>query len=233
MRKAFLVFCALLVCRTVIAHDLWIEKTGDGCILYYGHKHSQHDGTKFMQYSPDVVLNAECFDKDGRPGEVNMTRTHPVRIMGSCAVTYVLTSSGYWTKTPYGTKNVPKNEVQAPIKSWLSYEGVKRIDKWSNELSKPLTNDLELVALNDPLSLQKSDKLRLLVTYMGNPVEGVIVSYDGKPRGQTGKDGRINIRLRHDGFQIIQASYSVPIDSENADFVMHITNLNFEIGSKK
>jgi nickel transport protein len=55
------------------------------------------------------------------------------------------------------------------------------------------------------------------------------VSYDGKPRGTTGRDGRINIRLRHGGFQVIQASLTRPDASGKADEVIHSANLNFEL----
>mgnify|MGYP001814810636 CR=1 FL=1 len=75
-------------------------------------------------------------------------------------------------------------------------------------------------------------KLRLLVAYRKQPAEGVVVTYDGKPRGQTGPDGRINIRVRHAGFQVIQASLSRPDPSGMADEIIRTTNLNLELAEK-
>ena len=39
----------------------------------------------------------------------------------------------------------------------------------------------------------------------------------------------INIRVRHGGFQVIQASFTRSIAAEKADEVIHSTNLNFEL----
>ena len=106
---------------------------------------------------------------------------------------------------------------------------VERFDGWSAALAEPLTGWLEMTPLGDPASLRQGRKLRLRVTFERQPVEGVVVTYDGKPRGLTGRDGGINIRLRHAGFQVIQASLSRPDASGKADEIVHSANLNFEL----
>jgi nickel transport protein len=116
-----------------------------------------------------------------------------------------------------------------PIESWLSHDSVKRIDRWTDALAKPLAKGLELTPIEDPLRLRKGEKLRLRVSFDGKPTQDAIVAYDGRPRGQPGPDGEINIRLRHGGFQVIQATLTRPISSGKADEVIHSTNLNFEI----
>jgi nickel transport protein len=154
---------------------------------------------------------------------------YPYRMQGECAVAHVSISSGYWTKTPYGTQNLPKNQARMPLRSWLSHDSVKRIDHWAGPLARPLAGGLELTPLEDPLSLRKGEKLRLQVTFDGTPVEDAVVAYDGKPRGRPGADGRINIRVRHGGFQVIQATLTRSIASEKADEVIYSTHLNFEL----
>jgi nickel transport protein len=116
-----------------------------------------------------------------------------------------------------------------PVKSWLSHDSVKRIDRWAKPLAKPLAAGLELIPLEDPLRLRKGKKLHLRVTFDGSPVEDADVAYDGRPRGRPGPDGAINIRLRHGGFQAIQASVTRAIASDKADEVIHSTHLNFEL----
>jgi nickel transport protein len=182
-----------------------------------------------MEYEPEWVREASCFDTTGSKLAFESPPAHPYRIPRECAAACVLTSSGYWTKTPYGTQNLPRAEARMPIKSWLSFESVKRIDHWTAELAEPLTAWLEMTPLGDPASLRKGKKLRLRVSFDGQPVEGVVVSYDGKPRGTTGRDGRINIRVRHGGFQVIQASLTLPDASGKADEIIHAANLNFEL----
>lgn len=220
---------AISLAAPAAAHDLWLAKEEGELGLYYGHKYSAHEGAELIEYEPAWVRDALCFDRAGAQIAFEARAAYPYRMRGECAAAYVLTSSGYWTKTPYGTKNVPKTEARMPIKSWLSYESVKRIDRWDAALAKPLAAGLELTPANDPSKLRKGDKLRLRVTFDGEPVEGVVVTYDGKPRGQSGADGRINVRVRHGGFQVIQASLSRPNASDKADEVIHSANLNFEL----
>jgi len=231
MRGSFVVFAISLSLAVghAHAHDLWLEKEDTGLGLYYGHKRSAHEGADFLEYNPEWVQQVLCFDGAGTEIAFEIQRAYPYRMRSGCAVAYVLVSSGYWTKTPYGTQNVPKNEARMPINSWLSYESVKRIDQWTMALAKPLTGGLEMTPVEDPLKLGKGQKLRLGVTFGGQPVKGVIVTYDGKARGQTGADGRINVRLRHGGFQVIQASFNRPDASGKADEVIHAANLNFEL----
>jgi nickel transport protein len=211
------------------AHDLWLEKQDGGLGLHYGHKYSDHGGATFVEYQVGWVREAICFDATGARIPFQSEETYPYRIQGNCAAAHVSISSGYWTQTPYGTQNVAKDEVRMPVKSWLSHDSVKRIDRWSESLARPLAEGLELTPLEDPLRLRKGKKLRLRVTFDGAPVEDADVAYDGKPRGRPGPDGAINIRLRHGGFQVIRASLTRSIASERADEVIHSANLNFEL----
>jgi nickel transport protein len=227
--KILLFAAVMAVAGHAYAHDLWLEKEDGGLGLYYGHKHSHHQGTALVEYEASWVREGLCFDASGKSIPFQAEAVYPYHMRGECAAAIVAISSGYWTKTPYGTQNVPKGEARMPIKSWLSHDSVKRIDRWSEALAKPLAGGLELTPLEDPLTLQKGKKLRLLVTFDGEPVQDAVVAYDGKPRGRPGRDGAINIRVRHGGFQVIQATRTLAVASEKADEVIYSTNLNFEL----
>ncbi len=214
------------------AHDLWLERGSDGVVLYYGHRHSSHEGPDLVEYSPGWLKETVCVDRKGGHVPAAAADTYPVRIAADCAVTYVRLSSGYWTKTPYGTKNVPKTDAEMAIKSWLSFESVKRIDAWSEAVAKPVAQGLEITPQVDPLGLRPGDKLRLLVTLGGRPVSGAVVAYDGSPRGQTGEDGRVNVRIRHGGFQLVEATLKAPDASGKADEIVRTSTLNFELPEK-
>lgn len=228
MKKILLCF-VLLTSAPAAAHDLWMEREEAGLTLYYGHKHAEHAGMELLEYAPQIVIRTDCYTIDGEKSAADVSNRYPVRISTACAVSCILVSTGYWTKTPYGTKNVSKNNTTYPLQSWLSYESVKRIDRWSASLAKPLTQELDIVPLENPLTVKAGEKLRLLVTFDGKPVPRVPVSYRGTPRGVTGEDGKINIRMKESGFQIIQASYSLPLESDEADEIVYTANLNFEI----
>jgi nickel transport protein len=227
--KTLLALIAIAVAGESSAHDLWLEREDRGLALYYGHKYSDHGGSTFVEYPVEWVREALCFDPSGARAPFESERNHPFRMRGECAAAHVAISSGYWTKTPYGTKNLPKDEARMPIESWLSHDSVKRIDRWTDALAKPLAGGLELTPLEDPLRQSEGDKLRLRVTFDGQPARDAVVAYEGKPRGLPGPDGEINIRIRHPGFQVIQATLTLPSASEKSDKVIHSANLNFEI----
>jgi nickel transport protein len=233
MQGLLLVLAIALAAGHARAHDLWLEKENGDLRLYYGHKYSAHGGAAFVEYQVEWVREALCFDATGASVPFQSEETYPYRMRGACAAAHVSISSGYWTKTPYGTQNVAKDEARMPVKSWLSYDSVKRIDHWTESLARPLARGLELTPLEDPLRLRKGEKLRLRVSFDGRPVGDADVAYDGKPRGRPGPDGGINIRLRHGGFQVIQASVTRSIASEKADEVIHSTNLNFELPEER
>lgn len=225
----------LLACAAAAApaHELWIAHEADGYTLYNGHRHGGHDhadptGAQTVAYGQDFVREARCYDADGTVIAEGAGGS-PWRMQGRCAALTLAASSGYWSKTPYGTRNLPKDRVQQVVKSWRSLEWVKRLDAWSPALARPLTPGLEIVPLEDPFALREGDKLRLLVSFQGRPLAGAVVAYDGRPRGRSDAEGHINIRIRHGGLQSVQAGYSRELASPQADEEVHTAVLNFEL----
>ncbi len=223
---------ALLWGGTVSAHDLWIEPEAGGYIVLYGH-HPQvsHEGARQLAYAADTVKSVVCLDPAGARRPAKAGGTSPVRVEGDCAVLYVLTSSGYWTKTPAGTKNVRKTEAAAPLSAWQSFESVKHLNAWGPGAAEPIGVALEIVPLQDPLGLRDGDKLGVRVLADGKPVAGAVVTYDGKTRGETGADGTLNVRVRHGGLQLVQASVRTPHAGPAADEVVHTTALTFALSA--
>jgi hypothetical protein len=54
------------------------------------------------------------------------------------------------------------------------------------------------------------------------------VAYEGNPRGVTGKDGRINVRVRHKGPQLIVAGLETPLGDGKAKRLIRTTVLQLE-----
>ena len=230
-RRLLLGLTLLSLTTTAAAHDLWVEPSGAAYIVRYGH-HPQvsHEGARDIAYAPSIVKSVTCTDAAGNPGTARVGSTAPVEIAGDCAVLYVLTSSGYWSKTPAGTKDLKKTEASSPLGSWQSFESVKHISQWGAGAAKPLGAPLEIVPAANPLTLQDGDKLGLRVLAKGQPVANAMVTYDGKPRGETDADGTMNIRIKHGGLQLIQASTRTPHAGPEADEVVHTTALTFALG---
>lgn len=188
------------------AHDYWLEPEGTGYLLWRGHRHSQHAGEALVPYEPQIVREVLCAGPEGAAHPLAPSKTYPVRIPGPCTAVTVEADSGTWSQTLTGTKNQPPSELVGVLRSWRAIEGVKRLEGWSEGLARPLSAALEISPTADPFRLSEGDKLRLLISFEGRPRAGVTVAYDGEPRGLTGADGRINLRIRHRGTQVITAS---------------------------
>lgn len=227
MKRLFLIF---VLSSIALSHDLWIEREGNSYSLYYGHLHPQAGEEKFIKYKPDDVIKFECYDVKGKLILSRFEKSYPAKLKGiSCATVYALFSSGYWTKSVEGLKNQPKDKVSGAIESWLSYESVKGIYSWTKALSKPLTEDLEIVPSEDPLNLKVGEKLRFFVFYRGKPLKDVVVAYDEHPIGTTDDDGGVNVRIKHHGLQNISASIREKADGVKADYTVRTANLIFEV----
>jgi hypothetical protein len=142
--RRLLALLVIAVTSEASGHDLWLEKEDGGFGLHYGHKYSDHRGDTFVEYPVEWVREVRCFDAAGAGIPFQSEEASPYRIRGDCAAVHVSFSSGYWTKTPYGTRNVPKNEARMVVESWLSHDSVKRIEHWSDSLASPLAAGLEL-----------------------------------------------------------------------------------------
>lgn len=216
------------------AHDLWVEPEATGYQILYGHHPLvSHEGVRRIPYDADIVRSVVCADAAGGRRPVEVGGTSPVEVEGDCAVLYVLTSSGYWTKTTTGTKNIRKSAAGMPLNSWQSFESVKHIAQWGSGASNPLSTPLEIVPTENPLTLEKGDKLTVRLLADGQPVPDALISYEGMPRGKTGADGSVNIRLRHGGLQLIQASMRRPYTGPDADEIVHTTALTFELETER
>jgi nickel transport protein len=223
----------LLVALTALpalAHDLWLEREAGGITLYQGHKYSAHGGAETIPYEASFVKEAVGLDATGRTKLLPPVKTAPWRTTATdFSAIRVAASSGYWTKTPWETKNVSKTGIAGAVRSWLSEESVKRIDRWTPGADRPLSDGLEITPTVDPLALRPGDKLIVLVTDRRQPRAGVPVAYGGDTRGTTGEDGRIAIRLRQGGVQLIAASVETPLTDGKADVAIRSAILQFEI----
>ena len=228
MRK--LVTLILVLATGLWAHDLWFAKNADGSvILKYGHITHAHGGKKNITYNMTNVKEVLGFNQRGEKVNLKVENAYPLKIKNPPYAVMVVFSTGYWTKTVEGEKNLPKDSVEMPIHSWLSYEYVKYINRWSESFKNPLTDKLEVTPLQDITKVKKGDKVTFLVTLNKRPLKGVVVAYNGKPRGMTDEKGRINIRIREKGIQLISATYKEKGDGKKCDEIIHTATLNWEV----
>lgn len=211
------------------AHDLWLEPTPGGFQLNYGHAHGGHDGDSTLPYDPGFVQRALCRDDSAQTRAVAPEPGYPARFDAGCVALWVEFSSGAWTTTVQGTRNVPPDGLSGVIRAWRSIESTKRLEAWDEALSAPLGDGLELVPLENPFELAPGQKLRLLVTLNGQPQPGANVAYGGEIRGVSGADGQLNLRLRETGLQFITASIRLPAGALDSNETVSATTLHFEL----
>ncbi|MGH8643270.1 MAG: DUF4198 domain-containing protein [Gammaproteobacteria bacterium] len=220
------------VCSTAYAHDYRIEREGNQYALYQGHLYSTHKGEPNVAYDPAIVKAAYCAAGNGALTELPRSNIYPLRLDGSCTALFVQSSSGYWSQTLTETVNKPRTEVRGALRGWLSEESIKYLADWAPGFAGPMTQRLELVPLENPLTLEPGDKIRMVALYQGKPQAGVVFAYDGEARGVTGDDGKLNVRVRHGGMQVVSASLEQPVQGDpNADKVLRGTIFQFPLKS--
>jgi hypothetical protein len=212
MTKKIILFLTLLL--TLEAHEMWIDNQAR---VHYGHEQSVDGHGKGRIIGSDEIARVSC--QKGAILDAN--------ISSQCDALLVELHGVYYAKTPYGTKKVPKNEAKMVIKSWQSFESVKRI--YNDVGIAPLGKGLEMSLVNLPSSLHVNDKLRLLITQDGIPKTGVVVANGDRVIGVSDAKGRVNVRVREAGLQHIRASYKIAGDGVLCDEIVHATTLNLEI----
>ena len=221
---------ASLLAAGAEAHDYWFEDEPDSAavIMYRGHRFSEHSGS-LEPYDPAIVRSPTCVNGSGEPETVAVVRIYPLELPSGCSGLVVVVDSGYWTETASGTFNAVLTSRDDVIDSWKSIETIKLINAWSESLSRPVSGELEIVPTENPFALEPGDKLRLIVTLNGVPAEGVLVAYHGDLRGGTDSQGRINIRIRHSGLQVISAGFDESIEADAVDRLARTSVLQFSL----
>lgn len=220
-----------LLQNPVLAHDYWFEREGQNYVLYRGHHFGDHEGESLVPYDLAIIQHVTCVSPDGVPQSVPHSTQYPARISGPCARLTVEVDSGYWSVNGIETFNQSKEEVPDALSSWRAIESTTLLNSWNKfKHLPPLPQGLEIFLEKNPFQTEEGEKLRLVVLQAGKPRQGVTVAYDGNSRGTTGPNGRINIRVRHGGLQVITGSLKEPApDTRKADSLLRSTTLLFEL----
>lgn len=94
----------------------------------------------------------------------------------------------------------------------------------------PACPDLFLLPLVDPADLRPGDKVRVRLLRDGLPCAGATVLVDGSPRGATGDDGELNVKIRRPGRQLLQAVWRGADPAGAVDELILEASLTFTCG---
>jgi uncharacterized GH25 family protein len=218
---------ALLAPGAGRAHDLWVERAGDGFVLRYGHR-----GGEVLPIDAAKVKTIRCGDGAGPAKDVRATaRFSPeaVRFSRACAVVSVLHDGGNWSLTPDGEVNLPKNKAENAVKAWSSRQFAKWVDARSPRAGAVLGDELELVPVTDLAKTRQGDKITLRVLSRGQPAPNAVVAIDHRPIGDSDSKGEIRLRARTAGVESISASIRRPHATPEADAEVLEASLTFEV----
>jgi len=139
--------------------------------------------------------------------------------------------NGYWSKTIYGWKHLPKRKASRVVEAIRSFYYSKALMAWNDALQNPISSaQLDIVPMKNPYELKAGASLPIKVFYQGKPIAGVEVEgQDHEVISTTNKDGNASIRLTR-GQQLISASYKEPLkDDPDADYLSCTATLTFEV----
>ena len=236
-----------LAALPVLAHDLWITvdnpRAGQPlCIVTgYGHAFPADEGTDKDKLTPAFVI--------GPQGRIETKPGEKLDFVTTAAVgegSYVAVSgrqAQWYTKSPEGSQDKPKNQVPgatACIRSAKYAKAIVNLGKAAGDVSQPVGQNLEIVPLANPGSLKAGHELPIRVLFEGKPLGGcqIFATFAGfSPEGnvfafaaKTDKQGQAKVKAWHPGRWLVLAKHEVPFaDPAQCDKFHHSAALTFDL----
>jgi nickel transport protein len=209
------------------AHDLWLEPQGDALVLRHGHR-----GGKLRDLDAAKVKVVRC-QRGGAPAAdvraASRTTPKELRTPSRCDVASAFLDGGFWSRTPDGDKNLPKNEVPDAVRSWQSKQFAKWIDVRSRAAGAVLGDELEVVPVGDLSRARQGDEATFRVLWQGQPVAGAVLAIDHETLGETDAAGECRLKLRAAGVGSVSATLRRPLGTPEADALVSEASLTFEV----
>jgi hypothetical protein len=218
---------ALLAPALASAHDLWLERAGEGLVLRYGHR-----GGQLLAIEQARVRSVRCLD-DGVVRDLlgaAVFAPREVKVPGRCGAASVSLDGGFHSLTPDGEVNKPRNQVPGAVKAWASRQFAKWVEASAAVASSAVLGDeLELVAVSDLSRLHQGDKVTVRLLHRGKPAVNAMVAIDHKPLGETDDAGETRLKLRAAGVETISATLRQQVATPEADAIVLEASLSFEV----
>lgn len=225
--KRILVLALLAAPALADAHDFWLEPGGAGLVLRYGHR-----GGELLAIDRAKVKAARCLEKAAARDLLAGATFGPkeIGLAGRCDAASAFFDGGYWSLTPDGEVNQPRNAVPQAVRSWASRQFAKWVDARSVAASSAVLGDeLELVGVGDLARARTGDKVTVRVLSGGRPVPGALVAIDHKPLGESDSAGEVRVKLRAASVETISATLRRKVSTPEADAIVLEASLSFQV----
>lgn len=235
MAWAALIFLAIP--SGVLAHGVWVaERAGDPTIIF-GH------GARDYAYEPEKVTAVIGITALGDKIKLERaaTKKNVTLVVPSTVVAIAMNfDNGFWIRKA-DKQWVVGGKQQAPG-GRDSHHAVKYSTHVVSKLAgpfKPTGAALEIIPLQDPLSLKAGAVLPVQVLLLGKPLRNVRLEADyvnragDKTAAKTDSNGRVGVRIANEGLNVLAVEFDQKTPSDpNVDVVSHLATLSFVLPHK-
>jgi cobalt/nickel transport system permease protein len=225
-----IIFFAAFESSAVSAHDFFIEKKGEDFGVVFGHGKDRED------FDISKVKQIKALDLQGKEIPVQREkkdRTLVLKMTARPSVILVSIDNGYWSKTIYGWKELPKRKASRVVEAIRSLFFSKTILSW-NETAQSAVGEsvLEIIPLRNPLGLKAGESLPLKILLRGRPLAGIeVIGSDHARLGKTDKDGLVKVVLVQGQNLVTVETKERLQDDPDADALSLSATLTFEVKS--
>lgn len=233
MAKVILaVWLTLLLAANAAAHFLWVQPEGNGFFVARGLPPAE-----FYDYQPEKIKDVQAFDSRGEPLAVNrIAEAARLRLQTTAppAMVTVVAAWGPRVITSQGKKFLSKQEALAKglrvEEAFVSLQAAKTLLAPTAAVTKPLGLPLEIVPLQDPLTLAPGQELPIQLLFSGQPLANTRVRVEKVQEFfSTDTHGKVNLRLADRKQQMIMAGHQVPAPAgQELDYIQYMTFLTFQ-----
>ncbi|MDR2459576.1 MAG: DUF4198 domain-containing protein [Deltaproteobacteria bacterium] len=237
----------------VFAHDHWIGTTpisnGEKVTAIRGFGHNFPDGEAIPEgrdsvFTPITILAADGSTSSVTPsGENNFTFISEKTLNNGTYLLYSEYSPTFWSETPTGRQEKPKNETEGATSCRKVAMYAKSIlnvgDQYNDDpATKTLNQLLEFVPPQNPSSVKVGEVIPIKLLYDGKPLARTLVTgtVEGMPKGthafsgRTDKDGIINFMPLKTGRWILTANTKETFEDKSiCDEASYTASLFFTI----
>jgi cobalt/nickel transport system permease protein len=231
IRSSAVAFAAALLLFTASAssaHDFWIEQKGKDLMVVFGH------GTQREDFDLSKIKSVRVIDLKGKDIPAQQEKKEKglaLRTGGQPAAVVAEIDNGYWSKTIYGWKELPKRKASRVVEAIRSLFYTKTFLSWSEAVQKASGGArIDIVPMKNPFELKAGDPLPLRILLSGNPLSGAeVIGPDHTKIGTADKDGIVKIPLVG-GHNLLTVEYKERIkDDPDADALSLTATLTFEV----
>lgn len=210
-----------------LGHDFWLEAQTDVLVLRYGHR-----GGEPLDLDAGKVQTILCRKAAADPADLRgsaKVAPRELRVAARCDAASAYLDGGFWSLTPDGEKNLPRNKVPDAVRSWHSRQWAKWVETGTLGAATPLGDDLEIVPVTDLSKVHQGDKATFRVLWRGKPVEGAVLAIDHRPLGETDAAGECRVKIRAEAVESVSVTLKRPLGAPGADTMVAEASLTFRV----